>query len=198
MKIVAISQRVDEIKDYGEYRDALDEQWHSLFREMDAALIPIPNVPESIQAILERIRPEAIVLSGGNNPVKYGGAAPQRDKADEMLIQYAIKNTIPLLGVCRGMQSVAMYFGSTLKKVEGHIAVKHEIAGDIERTVNSYHAYAIETPGSGLRVIAHTGQGDIEAIQHEKYLVYGIMWHPERGDVFDPEDIRYIKDILGI
>lgn len=198
MKIVAISQRVEEIKDYGEIRDALDEQWHNLFWEMDAALVPIPNYPASIGAILERIHPEAIVLSGGNNPVEYGGTMPQRDRTDELLIQYSIEKSVPLLGVCRGMQSVAMYFGSTLKKVEGHIAVKHEIKGEIEQTVNSYHAYAIDVLGSGLRVTACTRQGDIEAIQHKQYPIYGIMWHPERGDVFYKTDIKFIMEKLSI
>lgn len=198
MKIVAISQRVDEIKDYGEIRDALDEQWHALFQKMGAALVPIPNAPESITAILERLRPDAIVLSGGNNPVEYGGTAPQRDKVDEFLIEYAIQNEIPLMGVCRGMQSIALYFGSTLKKVEGHVATKHEITGEIQRTVNSYHSYAVDKLGAGLCVIAETGQGDIEAIQHRNDSIFGMMWHPERVKGFDESDIKLIREKLAL
>ncbi len=198
MKIVAISQRVDEIKDYGEIRDALDEQWHNLFRKMDAVLLPMPNMPESVDIILERLRPDAIVLSGGNNPVEYGGTTPGRDKVDEMLIQYALDNGVPLLGVCRGMQSIALYFGSTLKKVEGHVATEHEVIGEIQRVVNSYHSYAVDKLGDKLHVMARTKQGDIEAIQHQKHMIFGIMWHPERVKGFDESDIDLIREMLAL
>lgn len=198
MKTVMISQRVDEVKDYGEVRDALDEQWHRLFQKIGAALIPMPNVAENVQEILKRVQPEAIVLSGGNTPVEYGGFAPQRDQVDKLLIQYAAANSVPLLGVCRGMQSIALYFGGSLKRVEGHVAVNHKIVGEIQRCVNSYHTYAVETQEKELHVMARTKQGDIEAIRHVQYPIYGIMWHPERGDVFDEADISFIREKLLI
>lgn len=198
MKIVAISQRVDEIKDYGEIRDALDEQWHNLFQKMNAVLVPLPNIPESIETILDRLQPDAVVLSGGNNPVEYGGTAPGRDKVDEMLIQYAIDKKVPLLGVCRGMQSIALYFGSTLKKVEGHVAVKHEITGEIQRIVNSYHSYAVDKLGDGLQAAAMTKQGEIEAVRHQDYAIFGMMWHPERVEGFDEADINLMKEKLAL
>lgn len=198
MKIIAISQRVDEIKDYGEIRDALDEQWHRLFQRMDAILVPIPNVPENVMAILEWLRPHAIVLSGGNNPVRYGGTAPQRDKVDEVLIQYAVENMIPLAGICRGMQSIALYFDSTLKEVQGHVAVRHEVTGKIMRSVNSYHSYAVDRLGKGLNVIAQTRDGDIEAIQHQNFPVFGMMWHPERVEGFDEPDIKLLAEKLNL
>lgn len=115
-----------------------------------------------------------------------------------MLIEYAVQNKVPLLGVCRGMQSIAVYFGSSLKKVEGHIATKHEITGEMNRIVNSYHAYAIDQLGSRLQVIAQTKQGDIEAIQHLDYPITGIMWHPERVGGFDENDLKLIKEKLSL
>lgn len=198
MKIAAISQRVDEVKDYGEIRDALDEEWQKLFLSMDTALIAIPNCPPILETLLERIRPDAIILSGGNNPVSYGGTAPNRDQTDTFLIQYAIGNDIPLLGVCRGMQSIALHFGGTLKKVEGHVAVRHEVEGEIAREVNSYHSYAVDFPGKEMKVLSMASDGIIEAICHEKYNIYGIMWHPERVEGFSKEDISFIKDKLRL
>lgn len=198
MKLVAISQRVDEIKEYGEIRDALDERWHRLFWQMEAMLVPMPNLPEGIPSILERLHPEAIVLSGGNNPVAYGGTAAQRDKADEMLIEYAVQHSVPLLGVCRGMQSVALHFGSSLKKVEGHVAAKHAVIGEVNRIVNSYHSYAVDRLGERFRVAAQTMNGDIEAIQHQDYPICGMMWHPERVDGFNTDDIKLIMDKLAL
>lgn len=198
MKIIAISQRVDEIKDYGEIRDALDEQWHRLFQKMDAILVPIPNVPDNVMAILERLSPDGILLSGGNNPVQYGGTAPQRDKIDEVLIRYAVENMLPLVGVCRGMQSIALYFDGTLKEVQGHVAVRHEVTGEIMRSVNSYHSYAVDRLGKGLNIIAQTKDGDIEAIQHQNFPIFGMMWHPERVKGFDVQDIKLLAEKLNL
>lgn len=198
MKIIAISQRVDEIKDYGEIRDALDEQWHRLFQRMNAILAPIPNVPDNVMAILERLSPDGILLSGGNNPVQYGGTAPQRDKIDEVLIRYAVENMLPLVGVCRGMQSIALYFDGTLKEVQGHVAVRHEVTGEIMRSVNSYHSYAVDRLGKGLNIIAQTKDGDIEAIQHQNFPIFGMMWHPERVEGFDEPDIKLLAEKLNL
>lgn len=198
MKIAVISQRVDEIKDYGEVRDALDEAWQQLFWHMNTALVPMPNAPQVVKEVLERLKPDAIVLSGGNNPVSYGGSAPQRDLTDELLIQYAIDHAVPLLGVCRGMQSVALYFGSTLKKVEGHVAVRHEIEGETVREVNSYHGYAVDVPGEHIKIASKAKDGIIEAIYHETHQIYGIMWHPERVKGFSKDDVNLIKEKLKL
>lgn len=198
MKAVVISQRVDEIKEYGEIRDTLDEQWHKLFKKMNTVLLPVPNISENHALLLDRIKPDAIVLSGGNTPVKYGGTAPQRDKTDEALIRFAVEKGIPLLGVCRGMQSVALFFDSSLKKVEGHVAVKHTVYGEVSREVNSYHSYAIDQLGSKLEILAKDGNGIIEAIKHQQYAIYGVMWHPERVKGFHVEDIRLIKEWLKL
>ena len=139
MKLGVISQRVDAIKDYGEIRDGLDTQWYALLRQAGAGLVPLPNQPQVIPIVLERLQPDFIILSGGNNPVAYGGDAPERDAVDELLINFSIERTVPLLGVCRGMQSVGLFFGGTLKRVEGHVATRHMIRGKIKREVNSYH-----------------------------------------------------------
>lgn len=198
MKLLAVSQRVDTIEDYGEIRDALDEEWQKLFLKMDAVVAPVPNAPQVLKEFLSRLQPDAIVLSGGNNPVSYGGSAPQRDWTDEILIRYAIKHNVPLLGVCRGMQSVALYFGGALKKIEGHVAVRHEINGKTEREVNSYHAYAVDLLGENIRAVSWANDGTVEEICHETHCIYGIMWHPERVNGFLQEDIDFMKQKLRL
>lgn len=198
MKLVAISQRIDEIQNYGEIRDALDEAWQKLFFRMDAALAPMPNAPEAVKELLKRFQPDAIVLSGGNNPSAYGGCTPQRDQTDEVLIRYAAEHDVPLLGVCRGMQSVALYFGGTLKKAEGHVAVRHRLRGETRREVNSYHGFAVDFPGEHVRAVSYALDGTVEEICHETYRMYGIMWHPERVGGFSQEDIEFIKKKLRL
>ncbi len=198
MKLGVISQRVDAIKDYGEIRDGLDTQWYALLRQAGAGLVPLPNQPQVIPIVLERLQPDFIILSGGNNPVAYGGDAPERDAVDELLLNFSIEGTVPLLGVCRGMQSVGLFFGGTLKRVEGHVATRHMIRGKINREVNSYHGYALEETGQGLEVLARDDSEVIEAVCHKRYPVSGIMWHPERVAGFDNRDISLLRKCLKI
>ncbi len=198
MKLGLISQRVDEIKDYGEVRDGLDTQWHELFKRLDAGFVPLPNQPQTVAVILERLCPDFIVLSGGNNPVKYGGNVPGRDAVDDLLIEFAVKRKVPLLGVCRGMQSIGLFFGGTLKAVEGHVATRHIVTGVINREVNSYHGYALDNIKDDLEVLARDETGVIEAVCHKSHLISGIMWHPERVNGFDDRDVHFIKERLQL
>ena len=55
----------------------------------------------------------------------------------------------------------------------GHLGVQG-------REVNSYHAYGILSAGDELRPLAEAPDESIEAFEHKRYPIVGIMWHPER------------------
>ncbi|GHU39665.1 glutamine amidotransferase [Spirochaetia bacterium] len=196
-KIIFTSQRVDIIKDYNERRDALDQKCARFLWETGCISFPVPNHANSANFLLHNYTPAGILLTGGNNPVPYNGDAPERDEVDSLLIQYAVSNKIPLAGVCRGMQSLVLYFGGTLKKVKGHIAVKHQINGEITREVNSYHSLSADSIPREFTVLAHSGDGEIESIRHNTLPITGIMWHPERDDPFSKLDIELFKSIFA-
>ena len=194
MKRIFVSQRVDEVDSYKERRDALDQRWAQLLWEAGCIAVPVPNHALILTELLKSIPPDGILLSGGNSPVAYGGSAPERDAIDELLISYAVNNNISLLGVCRGMQSIVLYFGGTLRKVNGHVAVCHNL--DTGRSVNSYHEYAPDILPEDLIVYARAGDGGVEYIRHNKLLMTGIMWHPERETPFVPEDVELVRGLL--
>ncbi|MDR1583591.1 MAG: gamma-glutamyl-gamma-aminobutyrate hydrolase family protein [Prevotellaceae bacterium] len=194
--IIFASQRVDINKDYQERRDALDQRWSELFWQMQYLLVPIPNHSKMVEDMLKYNQPAGIILTGGNNPVIYGGEAPERDNVDTLLIQYAVQNKIPLMGVCRGMQSIVMYFGGTLKKVNGHIAIKHKITGKNIREVNSFHAWAPDIVPNVFETLACSYDGEVEYIRHKILPVIAIMWHPERVEPFSPDDIELIENFF--
>jgi len=195
MKRILISQRVDVIESYKERRDALDQNWARFLYNAGFLGIPVFNHEETLKELLVSAQIDGIILSGGNSHAEYGGSAPERDKTDNCLISYASDKKLPLLGVCRGMQSIAIYFGGSLQKVTGHTAVRHNI--DINRNVNSYHEYSPSALPDSLEIISKSQDGQIEYIKHKEFPITGIMWHPERESPFKEEDINLIKIIFG-
>lgn len=195
-KIIYLSQRVDIHPDYNETRDALDQRWAALLWQAGYLALPVFNHRESMTELLEVHPPSGILLTGGNSPESYGGTAPERDEADKLLIDYAEKNKIPLLGVCRGMQSVVLFFGGSLREVCGHVSALHNVDGEISREVNSYHTLAVEKLPDELITMGKSPDGVIEGIRHESLPIYGIMWHPERASDFDARDIALIQKLF--
>lgn len=195
MRRVFITQRVDVSESHGERRDALDQRWAPFLLETTAIAVPVPNHRSSVAALIERLPPDGIVLTGGNSPVGHGGDAPERDEVDALLTAHARDRAIPLIGVCRGMQSIALFFGGTLKPVAGHVATRHALHGNMVRSVNSYHNLAIDLLPPCLEVLARSEDGVIEMIRHTFLPIVACMWHPEREPAFVPEDIALFANL---
>ena len=166
MKRIYASQRVETVPDYNERRDELDQNWARFLGKTNSMLFPLPNHRETVSKILTAVPPDGILLSGGNSPVGYGGNSPERDETDEMLIQHAVKFKLPLIGVCRGLQSIVLHFGGRLKKVSGHVREYHGVKGKINRVVNSYHNLAADIVPDCLEITARSDDGVVEAIKH--------------------------------
>lgn len=150
------------------------------------------------------------------DPEKYGAvrdpqtavADPQRDNADELLLQDAYNMRKPVLGICYGVQTLNVWrTGTLVQHVENHSqgrAVQRAHIVEVEPDsllanilspvweaeegwVNSSHHQAIANSGDGLRVVARSDDGIIEAVESTSHdhFVLGIQWHPER--TFDEE-----------
>ena len=130
-----------------------------------------------------------------------------RDKHENQCIEYAIKKSIPIFGVCRGMQLIAEYFGSSFKKIDNHVAKRHNICSTTEheyqiqfaniKNVNSYHKYAIDVLGDELETVGICPDDNvIEAIQHKSHLIFGQMWHPERENPFNKFNCQLISNFF--
>ncbi len=195
MKKILFSQRVEIIPSYGERRDCADQSISRLILECGYMPIPMINKPDAVKLIYDEIAPDGVLLTGGNDLANYGGDAPERDSTEKKMIEYAEKNAIPLLGICRGLQIIADYYGAKLEKVEGHIRVEHSISGILNRSsVNSYHGMGVKTINPPLEALSRTEDGVIEALRHSEFKIAGIMWHPEREKVFSSDDIQMIKE----
>lgn len=198
MKVIGLSLRVQDHSNYKERRDAIDQRWIFFCRMCGIIPILLPNDVPTVREYIAKFSFSGFILTGGNTLHPYGGNAPEKDEVELDLLQYAIKKTIPILGVCRGMQLMQHFFSIPLIKITGHVGIEHLIFLDQQkRCVNSYHDFGTEKTVPECRVVARSEDNIIEAIEHRKYPIKGIMWHPERYDFFQKEDIAFITSFFG-
>jgi putative glutamine amidotransferase len=209
VKKIAFTQRLVENESYPEMRDALDVRWAEFCAELHVLPVILPS-SFNFREYFEAVEISGVVFTGGNDlySVSKEPLSLKRDIFETSLLQFAIENNIPVLGVCRGMQLIADYFGATLRNVEGHIASKHEIvvaadcnyfeSSSSQVIVNSYHSYAVTTLPECLLKAASSKNGIIEAIEHTHLPIAAQMWHPERQIPFHLHDLDLFKKIFNL
>jgi putative glutamine amidotransferase len=207
MKIIAITQRLISNQSYFEIREALDIKWGKLLKKSNFIPIILP-IEFGYKKYFESIKIDGIILTGGNdtNKMNNNNLSLKRDIFEKKLIKYAIKNHIPILGVCRGMQIIGEYFGASFKKVKGQVAIRHSLRinkksrylKELKKisTVNSFHNHAIDILPKNLIISATNQDGMIKSIEHKKYKIFGQMWHTERENNFKNNQINLIKKIF--
>jgi putative glutamine amidotransferase len=208
---VILTQRVDFINSYKEIRDSTDQQlskWliHAGFLPVPISnkLVIIPSVRDAWsgkQPILENwlitIKPHALLLSGGNDI----GENPARDETEKFLLEWAQKNRTPILGICRGMQMMAVWSKGKLIRIKNHSSTRHQLkisnlASDWPSEVNSFHRWGLDGCPADFEVKAFTDDNVIEAIKHKQLPWEGWMWHPEREVHFSKKDTRRLKALF--
>lgn len=194
--LVGITQRVIISHKYGERRDALDQRWAHLLHLCGLIPYPIPNQIELLDKIL-KMPLRGVIFTGGNDLYK---EAPERDQVENAILKYVVSQdlqTLPILGVCRGMQIILNYFGAVLQKVEGHVAVSHQICLNEKKiSINSFHRFGACEISAPLQVLARAEDGVIEAVQHHLLPIMGLMWHPERNSPFASCDINILQNLF--
>ena len=167
--------------------------------------IPIDIDPAEIASRLD-----GLLLPGGADvePLLYDAAAEtdlyppeaERDRLEIALLDLAIAEDIPVLGICRGLQVVNVHGGGSLHQhVPEHsyfhepadfmaheVAIEpgtrlHDLFGDRTK-VNSMHHQTVDRPAADYLVSARAPDGTVEAIEHPDHDVLAVQWHPEMLD----------------
>ena len=197
---------------YDEQTCKLAEGYYRSVQQAGGVPVIIPPLADtdSIINTLEHI--DGLLLSGGAdyNPL-YADEEPipalhginsERDLPELLITRLAYNRQIPILGICRGIQTLAMALGGKVLQDIGQTTVKHsQDANRSEPThrvtvekdstlfniykeeklyVNSFHHQAVGDAGPLFRVTATASDSTIEAIESAEYKsILGVQWHPE-------------------
>lgn len=114
----------------------------------------------------------------------------EMDLTDKVVIDYAVKNKKPMLGICRGHQAINVFLGGSLVQNIGtsHQNTKHTVKTKPNRliefpeiiTVNSFHHQVLDKMAKDLVGIAYSEEGYCEALIHNTLPIFSVQWHPER------------------
>ncbi len=197
-------------------RFANNESYAYAIADNGGAPVMIPAVAdeEALGAVYEAI--DGLLLTGGPDidPARYGQRRhPKTDEGDaameraEMyLAGRALHDGLPVLGICRGIQTLNVAAGGTLYQdvgdeleteithpadANGRAHLTHRVSinaetrlrdavGREEIAVNSLHHQAVREVAPGFVATAHAPDGLIEAIERPDLLfAVGVQWHPE-------------------
>ena len=152
---------------------------------------------KKLYLFLKSLNIKGIILSGGNDVKK----KTLRYKSQVFLINFALKNKIPILGICQGMQLMGVKFGSKLVKVKNHIRKNHKLINlskeEFPKETNSYHQYSLKNCPKNFFITTKSLDGNIESIKHKVLPWEGWMWHPERDNKINKINNLRLKKIFG-
>lgn len=150
-------------------------------------------------AQIEEMSPGCIILSPGpGKPIDAG-------ICEEVIRHFA--GQIPILGICLGHQAICEVFGARVTYAKQLMHGKQSVAVldtesklfknmNKEITVARYHSLAAvpDSIPKVLKVTALTADGEVMAVEHREFPVYGVQFHPE--SVLTPEGRQIMENFL--
>ncbi len=178
--------------------DSFSYNLYQLIGEINPDIQVIRNDEMPVEEIQKR-KPDHIILSPGPGRPENAGVI--------MEVAKILGRQIPVLGVCLGHQAICAAFGAAITYAK---ELMHGKQSEVwfDRTcllfqdcpekafVARYHslAAAADTIPDCLQVTAKTEDGEVMAVQHREYPVYGVQFHPE--SIMTPDGKRMLKNFI--
>lgn len=160
----------------------------------------IRNDEMSVQDIMG-LNPTHIIISPGPGYPKDAGVCEE--------IISSMKGITPILGVCLGHQAICECFGAEItlakylmhgKKSNIHIANGSRVFHGLPPVIEAarYHSLIARKDSlpDELLVIAEDDEGEVMAVKHRNYEIYGVQFHPE--SILTPKGIKIMSNFLQI
>lgn len=209
----------DDVADHGTFRRyCLSNTYVDSIRRAGGLPVILPESETEFEAVLATV--DGLLFSGGSDldPALYGdttvhettyGIDPERDTFEIGLFRLAHERDVPVLGICRGIQTINVALGGTLiqdidaeiqgntehrqhKNGKSRTDVSHTVTvaddqnplfaavGEHTFQVNSFHHQSVKEPAPGFRIAATSEDGVIEALWHpDMRFCLAVQWHPE-------------------
>lgn len=178
--------------------DSFSYNLFQLIGEIEPDIQVVRNDELTIEEIRER-KPERIILSPG--------PGRPEDAGNIIEVVQSLGGEIPILGVCLGHQAICSAYGATVTYAKTLMHGKQSKAEldascplfqgcSKETLVARYHSLAADeaTMPDCLRVTAKTEDGEVMAVQHRTYPVYGVQFHPE--SIMTPEGKQMLQNFI--
>lgn len=178
--------------------DSFSYNLYQLIGEIEPNIKVIRNDEMTVDAI-RNLKPHRIILSPG----------PGRPEDAGIIIEVAktLGKEIPILGVCLGHQAICAAFGATVTYAKELMhgkqsTVKFDASCPLFQgcpqvaPVARYHSLAADatTIPECLKVTALTTDGEVMAVQHKEYPIYGVQFHPE--SIMTPDGKQMLQNFI--
>ncbi len=180
--------------------DSFDSFTHNLFHYLEGMNCDVKVVRNNETTLAEIAKYDKIVLSPGPGLPQDSGILM------DLLKEFADKR--PILGVCLGMQAIAIHFGGSLYNLA---EVKHGILEMVYQKSNSalfknipshfevglYHSWAVNSPLPPELIATVVSENEVlMAIEHQYLPIYAVQFHPE--SILTPHGKKIIQNFIDL
>ncbi|MBE5832056.1 MAG: aminodeoxychorismate/anthranilate synthase component II [Butyrivibrio sp.] len=180
--------------------DSFTYNLYQLIGSINPDIMAIRNDAMTVSQIRE-LKPSAIILSPGPGKPSDAGICEE--------VVTKLGKEIPILGVCLGHQAICEAFGGTVSHA-GHLMHGKQSSAEVDNDtalfkgldkkikVARYHSLSLkkETLPDCLKVTATADDGEIMAVQHKEYKIFGLQFHPE--SIMTPEGKQILKNFCNL
>lgn len=178
--------------------DSFSYNLYQLIGEIEPNIRVIRNDEMTVEEIRE-LNPERIIISPG----------PGRPEDAGIIVETAktLGKDIPIFGVCLGHQAICTAYGATVtyakelmhgKQSTAQLDTQSLLFHGCPETISvaRYHSLAVDadTIPECLKITARTSDGEVMAVQHKEYPIYGVQFHPE--SIMTPNGIQILNNFI--